>query len=172
MSVNTDNFGINNTSVGEKCNAIFQESEGTSCLSNSAKCDGSCVDFTGTTCTLPMYDKFIDGPVSSTPVSAPILGENAPPHALGDVTEPQTSNNLIPIVVATIVSAFVVFGLAGIVWHRKKRGKGASGGAESERGTSRFASLSFASFRGSNQLQEEELKDAYDGFDDLDEDDM
>ena len=175
MSVNKNNFGINNTSVGDKCNAIFQESDGTSCLSNPAVCDGSCVEFTSKTCTLPMYDKFIDGPVSSTPASAPVLSENAPPHALGQVTEPNTSNNLIPIVVATLVSAFVVFGLAGIIWHRKKKGKGnnvgGSGGVESEGLTSKISSR-FASLKSSNQSQEEELNEAYDGFDDLDEEDM
>jgi hypothetical protein len=164
MSVNNDNFGINNTSVGGQCNAIFEETAGTSCLSSPAMCDGTCREFTSKMCSLPMYDKFIDGPVSSTPATGPVLGQSAPPHAM---SEPESSNNLVPIIVATVVSAFVVFGLAGIVWKRKKNGKGGGdrvvGNAE-DRG--RRFSNPFASLRQSNQSQEEELNDAYGGFDD------
>lgn len=167
MSVNNDNFGVNNTSVGGQCNAIFEESTDTSCLSNPAMCDGTCREFTSKMCSLPMYDKFIDGPVSSTPATAPMLGENAPPHALGKVPEPESSNSLVPIIVASIVSAFVVFGLAGIIWHRKKKGKGSDKVVTNAERESRFSNP-YASLRHSNQSQEEELNDAYDDLDDED----
>lgn len=170
MSVNTNNFGVNNTSVSGECHAIFQEAQGNSCLDSPAMCEGSCIDFTSTTCSLPMYDKFVYGPVSSVPGSSPMLGENAPPNALDKVQQPESSNNLIPIIVATVVSAFVVFGLAGIIWHRKKKGTGGSGGGGGMRSTV-TSSNPFSSMRKSNQAQEEGLNDAYDGFDDLDEED-
>lgn len=167
MSANTNNFGINNTSIGGQCSAIFQESEGASCLSNPAMCTGSCMEFTSTSCSLPMYDKFIDGPVSSNPAPPPVLAENAPSDK---VAQPNTSNNLIPIIVATLVAAFIVFGLAGIIWHRKKKGKGNTGeSGGTGRQLSRFGGNPFVRLRRSKNAQEEELNEAYDGFDDLDE---
>ena len=108
--------------------------------------------------------------MSSDPVSSPVLAENAPSDK---VAQPNSSNNLIPIIVATIVSAFIVFGLAGIIWHRKKKGNNSGvvrdvGGSGRQR-SGRFGGNPFVSFRGSKNAQEEELNEAYDGFDDLDE---
>ena len=157
MSANKGNFGINNTSAAGKCNAIFQEAKGKSCLSNPTLCDGGCLEFTKTTCSLPMYDKFVYGTVTSEPVATPVNKDSAPPHALA--SNPESSQNMIPIIVASFVSAFVVFGMAGIIWHRKRKGKGGGGGGGSGRNP----------FKKSSSAQDDDLDDAYDGLDDMDE---
>lgn len=180
MSVNTNNFGINSTSISSECNSIFQELQGSSCLHSPAMCEGSCIEFTSTKCDLPMYDKFIYGPVSSEPVVSGQTGENAPPHSLDKVPEPVSSNNLIPIIVATLVSAFIIFGLAGIIWHRKRKGQ-KNGGTASPRGTGGFRSkfgnplnpLAKLKRNRLSQAQAGELNDAYDELDrDDNEEDM
>ena len=167
MSVNKNNFGINNTSVIGKmrCNAIFQETAGKSCLGNPALCDGTCQNFTKTKCSLPKYDKFVYGIATSEPIPSPTMPtpvnkDNAPSQALD--SKPESPQNVIPIVVASLVSAFIVFGLAGIIWHRKIKGKGGGGGGGSSRNRSN-------PFKRSSEAQADDFNGAYDGPDDMDE---
>ena len=172
MSVNTNNFGINNTSIGGECSSIFQESEGSSCLDSPAMCEGSCIEFTSTECDLPMYNKFVYGPVSSEPVVSVENGENAPPNSLDKVPEAEPSNNLIPITVATLVSAFIIFGLAGIIWHRKRKGENGGTTSHSSGGLRKFGNPLGKLRRNRNShAQSGELNDAYDGLDDVGDDD-
>jgi len=174
MSVNTNNFGINSTSISSECNSIFQELQGSSCLDSPAMCEGSCIEFTSTKCDLPMYDKFVYGPVSSEPVVSGQTEENAPPHSLDKAPEPVSSNNLIPIIVATLVSAFIIFGLAGIIWHRKRKGQknGGTGGFRSKFGNP-LNPLAKLKRNRLSQAQAGELNDAYDELDrDDNEEDM
>lgn len=179
MSLNINNFGRNNTSVGHECTAVFKEAEGKSCLANPAMCEGVCMDFQSDTCSLPMFDKYVDGPVTSPPVSTPagvtpVLGETVP--------SPQESTNLIPIIVASLVAAFIVFGMGGIIWMRKmKKARGGGGDPDVVRSSTKdhLESLPvgnpFASTIGSRRSKmanrDEEMDEAYDGLDDIDEED-
>ncbi|KAL7522094.1 hypothetical protein ACHAWX_006779 [Stephanocyclus meneghinianus] len=160
MSANKNNFGINNTSAAGNCDAIFQQNAGKSCLGNPALCNGTCRNFTKTTCSLPMYGKHsgiaTSEPIPSPTTPTPVNKDSAPSQALA--SQPESPQNVVPIIVASLVSAFIVFGLAGIVWHRKIK-RTSRGGSRRNRSNP---------FNRSSGAQDDDLNDAYDG-DNMDE---
>ena len=124
MRVNLNNFGFGNTAGGfstDACNDVFLEADGEDCLGLSS-CTGVCVGFQSTTCPLASY---LGG--DSTNATAPSSAPKAPAVLETNKSNESASKNLTPIIVATVVSAFVFFGFIAIIFSRRKNGRTQSG---------------------------------------------
>ncbi len=117
LSGNANNFGALNAagkfSKG-RCNDIFHETNGTDCLAEGEPCNGFCMTFDADKCSLDSAE---------TP--------NIPLDNAGITIQTKLEDggkqNLTPIIVATVVAAFTVFGMAVIIVRRKQKGKNRGG---------------------------------------------
>lgn len=113
---NKDNFGYQNTAGGygdgDTCVDVFLEMKDMSCIvDGSMNCNGVCEQFTMAACPLDTGDK----------IRVPYYNQG------------KESSNLIPIVVAVVVCAFIIFGFIGIVMRRQKAMRRQSEGDRSGR---------------------------------------
>jgi len=120
LNSNDNNFGFGNTAgsygADKSCHDIFQESETSNCLGGGAddggaddavRCDGSCVGFESAVCV-----------IDAAPEPAPPAGADDKPSGgregiIIPAYNPKDNEaplNIIPIIVACLVVAFVVFG--------------------------------------------------------------
>ena len=126
MTGNTNNFGFTSNTAGSytggdeagTCTSIFQEGPGANCL-GSTNCAGSCTSFTATTCMLDEPGASDGAPTAAIP--SPTPGQIFVPAY--SRSEGSGSSNMVPIVVATLVCAFVVLGCIGIIARRRKASK-------------------------------------------------
>jgi len=126
---NVNNFGLEisaGSHTGGTCTDVFVEAEGADCL-GSDSCAGTCMEFSATMC--PM-DASMGGSESGMETGTPTADApaediiKAPAHANSD-SEASGSPNFVPILVAMLVSACAVFGLAGFIFFRRRKAKGA-----------------------------------------------
>lgn len=113
---NKDNFGFQNTAGGygngSSCVDVFLEMEDVNCLvDGTMDCNGICEPFTSAACPVDTGD------------------EIRVPHYNND--EESYSSNIVPIIVAAIICAFIVFGFIGIIMRRRKALKRESDGEQS-----------------------------------------
>ena len=102
---NMDNFGYQNTVGGYKdggtCVDVFVEMKDSNCIvDGSMNCNGICQPFTLAACPLDTGDK----------IRIPYYNQD----------EGSDSTDIVSIIVAAIVSMFVVFGFIGIIMRRRK----------------------------------------------------
>lgn len=131
-----NNFGVGVTAGGygigksASCTGIFQEALDSDCLGSSA-CTGTCREFTALSC--PVSDSVATGSIvggAATNNGTPTGGGSGtssstdkddvifiPAHNDGENEE---GGSIIPIVVAALVCAFIVFGLFHILFRRRK----------------------------------------------------
>jgi hypothetical protein len=113
MNGNQNNFGFGITSGGYSsplaCNAIFIEAEGSNCLSSST-CDGACAQFAATACIVDNPLVAVAAPSASNQIYVPAYTRE----------EDTGSSKIVPLVVAVIIAAFIVFGLVAIICRRRK----------------------------------------------------
>lgn len=99
------------------CTYVFKEATGSDCLSPTTEdgttCTGSCMAFTTSSC--PLDSDF----VGMEPVAAPKDEILVP--AIGRSEGSGGSSKMVPIIVASLVGAFIVFGFIGIVMRRRKK---------------------------------------------------
>lgn len=126
ISSNENNFGFGNTAGGYgddgTCIQIFQEAEGVACLGeDTASCNGSCLEFALAACPLETGSPGLAGSTGdpATPSAAP-PGKDQIIVPAYNKKDDSGSSKTVPIAVATIVGAFIVFGLVGIVLRRRK----------------------------------------------------
>ncbi|KAL7547651.1 hypothetical protein ACHAWF_010936 [Thalassiosira exigua] len=134
---NKENFGFGVTAGayadGKTCVDVFREADGADCLGGgAANCRGTCTKFTATECRAGKSSDADDGLLASAvdseggegegegnaPTAAPTKGRIVVPAY--NKSEESGSSNTVPIAVASVVCAFVVFGLVGIVVRRRK----------------------------------------------------
>jgi len=117
LSGNANNFGVLNaagTFSKGRCNDIFHETNGTDCLAEGEPCNGFCMTFDADKCSLDSADN----------PNVPLDNAGITIQTKMDDTGKQ---NLTPIIVATVVAAFTVFGMAVIIIRRKQKGKNSGG---------------------------------------------
>mmetsp|Transcript_21374 Transcript_21374/g.38715 ORF Transcript_21374/g.38715 Transcript_21374/m.38715 type:complete len:597 (+) Transcript_21374:121-1911(+) len=123
MTDNTNNFGVGITAGGYDggtCTGVFQEAEDADCL-GSASCSGNCIEFLATACSVDL-SLVANITIKDTP-STVTKGEAVVPVRVHGISERPGSSNIVPIVVATVITAFAVFGLVGIIFKRHKSKK-------------------------------------------------
>jgi len=113
---NKDNFGFQNTAGGygngSSCVDVFLEMKDVNCLvDGTMDCNGVCEPFTSAACPVDTGDNI------------------RVPHYNND--EESYSSNIVPIIVAAIICAFIVFGFIGIIMRRRKALKRESDGEQS-----------------------------------------
>ncbi|KAL3815261.1 hypothetical protein ACHAXA_002797 [Cyclostephanos tholiformis] len=113
---NKDNFGYQNTAGGYgdggSCVDVFLQMKDVNCiLDGSLNCGGTCELFTMAACPIDTGDK----------IRVPYYNQG----------EGSNSSNIVPIIVAVIVCAFIVFGFIGILLRRRKAIQRKSGGDKS-----------------------------------------
>ena len=117
LKENGNNFGWDNTDGGfdggVACTDIFVEAAGSDC-STGSNCNGTCTAFTSKTCSLD-----VTSVANNTSGGADATKNVTAPY----VRSPSGSDatNLVPIVVAVLVVAFIVFGLAFIIFKRSRK---------------------------------------------------
>jgi hypothetical protein len=117
LKENGNNFGWDNTDGGfdggVACTDIFIEAAGSDCSTGSS-CNGTCTAFTSKTCPLD-----VTSVANNTSGGADATKNVTAPY----VRSPSGSDatNLVPIVVAVVVVAFIVFGLAFIIFKRRRK---------------------------------------------------
>ena len=119
-----NNFGADSNTAGTytdgeaksaSCTYVFQEAEGSKCLMEGAdSCTGSCMAFPANICPLDVVTgDEIPSPAPNIVILVPAISRS---EGSGG------SSKIIPIIVAAIVGAFVVFGFFGIIMRRRKKG--------------------------------------------------
>lgn len=121
MIAHEGNFGVGVTAGGYAggdgtCTAVFMEAEGSDCM-GSTGCDGTCDEFAATACALDSQGPGGNNATTDEGASAAApKDEGVRPRAPG-------SSSVLPIVIATVVTAVVVFGILGFLYKRKKSKK-------------------------------------------------
>ena len=117
LKENGNNFGWDNTDGGfdggVACTDIFIEAAGSDC-STGYSCNGTCTAFTSKTCPLDVTsvaNNTSEGADATKNVTAPYVRSPSGSDA----------TNIVPIVVAVVVVAFIVFGLAFIIFTRRRK---------------------------------------------------
>ena len=114
-----DFFGevlMEKTTSDSSCAYVFKEAAGSDCLSpeeDGTTCTGSCMAFTTSSC--PLDSDF----VGMEPVAAPKDEILVPASTRSEGSG--GSSKMVPIIVASLVGAFIVFGFIGIVMRRRKK---------------------------------------------------
>eukprot|EP00986_Skeletonema_menzelii_P010319 scaffold5018_cov147-Skeletonema_menzelii.AAC.14 len=121
LQENVNTFGFDNTDGGFDngltCTDIFAVAVGSDC-STAANCNGTCTTFTSKTCPLD---------VTSFPTITPggtDEGENeaaAPGTDYVRSKNPTDTASIVPVVIAVLVCAFIVFGLFFIIFKRRRK---------------------------------------------------
>lgn len=156
LNSNDNNFGFGNTAgsygADKSCHSIFQESEISNCLggegddgatTDAVECDGSCVDFESAVCVI---DAVSETAPPSDADEKPSTGREGIVIPAYNPKDSEAPKNMIPIIVACLVVAFVVFGFIGIIVRRRKLANKKSGGSQGEVHT----------FRGSGSAEGDE----------------
>ena len=115
LNSNDNNFGFGNTAgsygAEKSCHDIFQESEISSCLHHASSdvvdCDGSCVDFESAVCVI---DAASETAPPSDPDDKSSTGREGIVIPEYNPEDSEPPNKMLPIIVACLVVAFVVFG--------------------------------------------------------------
>jgi hypothetical protein len=125
LQENTNTFGFDNTDGGFDngltCTDIFVAAVGSDC-STGSNCDGTCFNFTSNTCPLD---------VTSLPNTAGGTNEtntSSPDYVRSK--NPDSASRIVPIIVAVLVCAFIVFGLGFIIFKRRRKTPSSEGSFE------------------------------------------
>ena len=116
LQENANTFGFDNTDGGFDngltCTDIFIVAVGSDC-STGSNCDGTCTNFTSKACPLD---------VTSLPISTGTdkADTSVSPEYVRN-TNPSDASSIVPIIVAVLVVAFIVFGLGFIIFKRSRR---------------------------------------------------
>ena len=117
LQENVNTFGFDNTDGGFDngltCTDIFAVAVGADC-STEANCNGTCTTFTSKTCPLD---------VPSFPTSTPEGTDKAENPGTDYVRNknPTDKASIVPVIVAVIICAFMVFGLIFIICKRRRK---------------------------------------------------
>lgn len=117
LQENVNTFGFDNTDGGFDngltCTDIFKVAVGADC-STEANCNGTCTTFTSKTCPLD---------VPSFPTSTPEGTDKAenPDTDYVRNKNPTDKASIVPVIVAVIICAFMVFGLIFIICKRRRK---------------------------------------------------
>merc|ERR1719291_1020634 len=126
LNLNKDNFGFGDTAgqYGNEnvCASVFLEDNSADCLSEDLSgCAGTCLEFGSAVCVADTEEpapapSVVDDTPGGTPSTGDLEGIIVPAYNKKE----SKSKNLLPIIVASAVSAFVVFGFVCIIMRRRK----------------------------------------------------